>query len=236
MTIVQFEAREDAYDEAAERVAEIGAEAIRDRGRFLVALSGGDTPRPLLERLASPAYAKRLDWSVVDVFWADERCVAPTDERSNHRTARVALLDHVPIPADRVHRIAGEIDPLAAADAYELTLREALGKEGRLDLILLGIGVDGHTASLFPRHQALTETGRWVVPVHAPADPPWRVTMTLPLINAARHVLFLVIGSEKAAAVRDLQKGEPLPASMVQPADGSLTVLVDAEAASLLEG
>jgi len=236
MTIVRFEARDDLYDDAAERLARISAEAIRDRGRFLVALSGGETPRPLLERLASPACAKRLDWSVVDVFWVDERCVAPTDERSSVRAAQEALLDRVAIPADRIHRIAGEIDPLAAADAYELTLREVLGKEGRLDLILLGIGADGHTASLFPRHQALTETGRWVVPVHAPADPPWRVTMTVPLINAARHVLFLVTGKEKATAVRDLQKGEPLPASMVHPADGSLTVLVDADAASLLEG
>ena len=236
MTIVRFEARDDLYDEAAEQVTEIGAEAIRDRGRFLVALSGGETPRPLLERLASPAYAKRLDWSAVDVFWVDERCVAPTDERSSVRAAQEALLDRVAIPADRIHRIAGEIDPLAAADAYEVTLREVLGEERRLDLILLGIGADGHTASLFPRHQALTEAERWIVPVHAPADPPWRVTMTLPLINAARHVLFLVTGKEKATAVRYLQKGEPLPASMVHPADGSLTVLVDADAASLLEG
>jgi len=234
VTIVRFDTQAALYDDAADRFARIGAEAIRDRGRFLVALSGGDTPRPLLERLASPAYAKRLDWSVVDVFWTDERCVPASHVQSNYRAAREALLDRVPIPTDRIHRIAGEIDPLAAADAYELTLREVLGKEGRLDLILLGIGADGHTASLFPRHQALTETGRWGVPVHAPADPPWRVTMTLPLINAARHVLFLVIGSEKAAAVRDLQEGEPLPASMVRPADGTLTFLVDAEAASLL--
>ena len=233
MTFVRFETQEALYDRAAERVAEIGTEAIRDRGRFLVALSGGKTPRPLLEHLAASA---GLDWSVVDVFWADERCVPASDEHSNHRTARVALLDRVPIPADRIHRITGEIDPLAAADAYELTLREILGKAGRLDLILLGIGADGHTASLFPRHQALAETGRWVVPVHASANPPWRVTITLPLINAARHVLFLVTGKEKATAVRDLQMAKPLPASMVRPADGSLTVLVDADAASLLEG
>ncbi len=236
MTIERFETREDLYDHISDRFVRIGAGAIRDRGRFLVALSGGKTPRLLLERLASPAYAKRLDWSVVDVFWADERCVPASDVRSNYRAARETLLDRVPIPADRIHRIAGEIDPLAAADAYELILREILGEEGRLDLILLGMGADGHTASLFPRHQALTEIDRWIVPVHAPADPPWRVTMTLSLINAARHVLFLVAGKEKAAAVRALEAGEPLPASMVQPVDGSLTILVDAEAASLLEG
>lgn len=234
MTIVRFETREDLYDDASDRFARIGAEAIRDRGRFLVALSGGDTPLPVFGRLASPAHARRLDWSAVDVFWADERCVAPTDEQSNYRMAREALLDRVPIPADRIHHIAGEIEPLAAADAYELTLREVLGGEGRLDLILLGMGADGHTASLFPRHQALAETDRWIVPVHASADPPWRVTMTLSLINAARHVLFLVTGAEKAVAVRDLQEGEPLPASMARPSDGTLTFLVDVEAASLL--
>ncbi len=234
MTIVRIEAREDLYDDASNRFARIGAEAIRDRGRFLVALSGGETPRPVYERLASPPHARRLDWSAVEVFSVDERCVPLTDERSNYRMAREAFLDRVTIPANRIHRIKGEIDPLAAADAYELTLREVLGGEGRLDLILLGMGADGHTASLFPKHQALTETDRWVVPVHVPADPPWRVTMTLPLINTARHILFLVTGKEKATAVRDLQEGEPLPASMVRPADGTLSLFLDSGAASLL--
>jgi 6-phosphogluconolactonase len=236
MTFLRFETQEALYDRAAERVAEIGTEAIRDRGRFLVALSGGETPLPVYERLASLPYARRPDWSAVDVFWTDERCVPASDARSNVRAAQEALLDQVSIPADRIHRIDGERRPLDAADAYELVLREVLGKEGRLDLILLGMGADGHTASLFPRHQALTEADRWVVPVHASADPPWRVTMTLPLINAARHVLFLVTGTEKAHAVRDLEVGKSLPASMVQPAHGSLAILVDAEAASLLAG
>ncbi len=231
MKLVRFDTQEALVDRAAERVVRIGAEAIRERGRFLVALSGGDTPRPLYERLAASA---ELDWAAIDFFWADEWCVPPTDPRSNVRSAREALLDRVPIPADRIHRIAGELDPLAAADAYEIGLRRVLGADGRLDLILLGIGADGHTASLFPRHQALTETGRWIVPVHASADPPWRVTMTLPLLNAARHVLFLVGGAEKAAAVRDVVDGKPLPASMVRPTDGTVTLLVDEDAASLL--
>lgn len=234
MTFLQFETHEALYDRAAELVAEIGTEAIRDRGRFRVALSGGETPLPVYKRLASMPYARRLDWSAVEVFWTDERCVPASDGRSNVRAAQQALLDRVPIPADRIHRIAGEIDPLAAADAYELILREVLGEEGRLDLILLGMGADGHTASLFPRHQALTEVDRWVVPVHASADPPWRVTMTFPLINAARYVVFVVIGTEKAHSIRDLEAGKSLPASMVQPADGTLTFLVDEEAASLL--
>ena len=231
MTIVRFETREDLYDHASERFARLGAEAIRDRGRFLVALSGGETPRPLYERLAA---STEFNWPAIHVFWADERCVAPTDERSNYRMIRQALLDRVKIPADRIHCIEGERRPLDAADTYELVLREVLGWEGRLDLILLGIGADGHTASLFPRHQALVETDRWVVPVHAPADPAWRVTITLPLINAARHVLFLVAGTKKAEAVRALEGEESLPASMVRPVDGTLTFLVDREAASLL--
>jgi 6-phosphogluconolactonase len=236
MAIVRFETPEALHDHAAERFGQIGAEAIRDRGRFLVALPGGSTPRALFERLASPTYGVRLDWSLTHVFWTDERCVLASDERSNYRVVRAELLDHVGIPSDRIHRIAGEIDPLAAADAYEVLLRRVLGADGRFDLIVLGIGADGHTASLFPGHQALTETDRWVVPVHVSADPPWRVTMTLSLVNAARHILFLVTGAEKAGAVRGLQQGESLPASMVRPKDGALTFLVDAAAAGLVEG
>jgi 6-phosphogluconolactonase len=232
MKLVRFDSRESLFAHAAERFVQIGAEAIRERGRFLVALSGGETPRPLYERLAASG---ELDWAAVDVFWADERSVPPTDPRSNCRSARETLLDRVPIPADRIHRIAGELDPLAAADAYEIELRRVVGADGRLDLILLGMGADGHTASLFPRHQALTEEKRRIVPVHASAEPPWRVTMTLPLINAARHVLFLVVGAEKAEAVRDLMNGKPLPAAMVRPTDGTVAFLVDEAAASLLE-
>jgi 6-phosphogluconolactonase len=232
MKLVRFDTREALFAHAADRFVRIGIEAIRERGRYLVALSGGETPRPLYERLAA---SSELDWAAVDVFWADERSVPPTDPRSNYRSARETLLDRVPIPADRIHRIAGELDPLAAADAYEVELRSVLGAGGRFDLILLGMGADGHTASLFPRHQALTETERWIVPVHASAEPPWRVTMTLPLINAARHVLFLAAGAEKATAVRDLVDGKPLPAAMVRPRDGTVTFLVDEEAASLLE-
>jgi len=231
MKLVRLDTREALFTQAAEWFARIGADAIGERGRFLVALSGGKTPRPLYERLAASV---ELDWAAVDLFWADERCVPPADPRSNYQSAREALLDRVPIPADRIHRIAGELDPLAAADAYEIELRRALAEAGRLDLILLGIGMDGHTASLFPRHQTLTETERWVVPVHAPAAPPWRVTMTLPLINAARHVLFLATGAEKAEAVRDLADGKPLPAAMVYPTNGDLTFLIDEDAASLL--
>jgi len=231
MKLVRFDTQEKLFDHAADRAVRIGAEAIGDRGRFLVALSGGETPRPLYERLA---VREELDWSAVDIFWTDERCVPATDPRSNTRTVRETLLDRVPIPQERIHPIDGVRRPLDAADACEVELRRVLGADGRLDLVLLGLGAEGHTASLFPRHQALTETGRWIVPAHVSADPPWRVTMTLPLINAARHVLFLATGPEKAEAVRDLIDGKPLPASLVRPTDGELTILVDEQAASLL--
>ena len=229
MRLTRFDDPDALFADASDRFVQIGAEAIRTRGRFLVALSGGETPRRLYDRLAA---SSELDWAAVDVFWADERSVPAGDPASNYGSAHRALLAKISIPAENVHRIQGELSPLAAADACEVELRR-VGADGRLDLILLGMGADGHTASLFPRHQALTEAGRWIVPVHAPADPAWRVTMTLPLINAARHVLFLVTGKEKAVAVRDLQEGEPVPASMVRPANGTLTLLVDAEAASL---
>ena len=228
MKVVRFDTQEAVFAHAAERFVRIGAEAIRERGRFLVALSGGETPRPLYGRLAASA---ELDWAAVDVFWADERCVPPEDPASNYGLAHRALLAKVSILPENVHRIQGELDPLAAADAYEVELRRVLGTDGRLDLILLGIGADGHTASLFPRHQALTEAERWIVPVHVPADPPWRVTMTLPLINAVRHVLFLAAGAEKAAAVQDLVDGKLLPAGLICPKDGDLTFLIDEEAA-----
>jgi len=234
MKIVRFASCEALYNHAVAQVARIGAEAIAERGRFLVALAGGTTPRPLYERLASPTCA--IDWSAVDVFWTDERCVPAEDVRSNQKMAREALLGRVPIAAERIHPIDGALRPLDAADAYEVFLREVLGGDGRFDLVLLGVGADGHTASLFPRHQALAEDARWIVPVHVSADPPWRVTMTLPLIDAARHVLFLVAGAAKAPALRDLVDGKPSPASLVRPEVGTAAFLVDADAAALLRG
>lgn len=218
------------YDGAAALFSEHSCEAIDARGRFSVALPGGRSPRGLYERLAGSPWRDRIDWPSVHVFWSDERCVPPDDAASNYRTARRCLLDRVPIPRTNVHRIEGERQPLDAADAYEVQLRGFLGPEGHLDLVLLGMGGDGHTASLFPRHQGLLEIHRWILPVHTPAEPPWRITMTLPLINAARHVLFLVTGSEKAQALERIRAGEDLPAARVAPGNGNVTWLLDREA------
>ncbi|MGB2984064.1 MAG: 6-phosphogluconolactonase [Candidatus Bipolaricaulia bacterium] len=214
------------YDHAAKAIERLAAEAVRERRRLLVALSGGSTPIPLYERLTR---SKAIDWEHVHVFWSDERCVPPDDPASNFAAARRALLDSVPIPAEQIHRIEGERPPIEAADAYEILVRRTLGEEGRLDLVLLGMGTDGHTASLFPRHQALSETERWILPVHVSAEPAWRITMTLPLINAARHVQFLVVGREKANALSRIERGEDPPASRVTPAEGRLTWLVSTE-------
>ncbi len=232
LEIVQFSAVQELYAAAADRIVSTATQAIDARGRFVLAVSGGRTPIPVYERLA--AFPDRLDGTAIDVFWADERLVPSSDVLSNAKAVRDAWLDRVPVPSARIHPIDGTLEPLAAADAYELAVREILGNDGRFDLVVLGIGADGHTASLFPRHQALTERDRWVVPVHTPAAPPWRVTLTLPAINAARRVLFLAVGREKAEAVRALAAGEPVPAGQVRLSTGGVALLVDDAAAALV--
>lgn len=232
MKTVTFSSCEQLYDAAADLFIQRAQRSIAERGRFLVALCGGRDAVALYRRLGEPSASDRIHWASVHVLWSDERCVPPDDEASHSRAAHDALLDRVPVPPANVHRIDGERPPLEAADAYEVSLRELLGKEGRIDLVLLHLGADGHTASLFPRHQALTEIDRWILPVHVSREPPWRVTMTLPLINAARAVLFFVTGREKEDAVRRVLAGEDLPATRVRPTDGDLIWLLDREAAS----
>jgi 6-phosphogluconolactonase len=216
---------------AAEHFVAQASQAVAARGRFLAALSGGSTPRATYELLASEAFAARVDWPRLHVFWGDERCVPPDHAESNYRMAREALLDKVPIPAGNVHRIRGELPPDRAAAAYQAQLEAVLGEDGRFDLILLGMGADGHTASLFPGAAALEERVRWVVGNYVEKLDAWRVTLTLPLINRARHVLFLVSGAAKADALARVRAGHPLPAALVQPGHGELVWLVDRDAA-----
>jgi 6-phosphogluconolactonase len=217
---------------AAERFIGLASAAISERGHFFVALSGGSTPRPVYALLAEEPFVSRVDWTRVHVFWGDERCVPPDHPDSNYRMASRALLDHVPIPAENVHRIQGELLPQEAALVYRAELREVLGDDRRFDLILLGMGTDGHTASLFPGAMALEERERDVVAVYVEKRTAWRVTLTLPLINAARHVMFLVSGAGKAPLLARVRAGDPLPAALVQPEDGQLTWLVDRHAAA----
>lgn len=221
---------------AAEHIVAQAAKAVAARGRFSVALSGGATPRPTYELLATGEFAARVDWSRVHVLWSDERCVPPDHADSNYRLAREALLDRVPLPAGNVHRIRGELPPEQAAAAYESELEVTLGTDGRLDLILLGLGADGHTASLFPDTAALHERTRWVVANHVEKLSAWRVTLTLPVIDAARDVVFLVSGRSKAEILARVRIGEPLTAALVQPLEGQLTWLVDEAATAQLTG
>ncbi|MGH7530340.1 MAG: 6-phosphogluconolactonase [Gemmatimonadales bacterium] len=225
---------------AASRFVAAADEAIRASGRFAVALSGGSTPNTLYSRLATEPYVSRVPWPRVQWFWGDERCVPPHDPASNYRMAREALLDRVPVSESSVHRIRGEDDPAAAAAAYERTLQESFADaaNARLDLVLLGMGADGHTASLFPGGAAVRERERWVMAEYVTAVSMWRVTLTRVLINAAAHVLFLVTGREKAATLRRVLEGpyrpDVLPAQAIGRPGGRPRWLVDADAAAEL--
>lgn len=233
-------------ENAAQRFAGAASDAVRSHGQFVVALSGGATPRGLYERLAAPPYVSALPWSLVQVFWSDERCVARDRAASNYRMAREALLDHVPIRAENVHRIQGEDIPNVAAEAYERTLRTVLRTPrgppretpgARIDLVLLGLGDDGHTASLFPGD--VPDEERWVVARYDVTGSLWRVTLTPVLINAATEILFLVSGEGKAAIVHRVLDGprrpQELPAQLIAPVHGRMLWLLDAAAARDLE-
>jgi 6-phosphogluconolactonase len=226
----RIEVVEDVPAAATERIAA----AVRAGGH--IALSGGSTPRAAHERVA----AMDLDWSPVSVWFGDDRAVPPDHEHSNYRMAKESLLDRIAGPAPQVHRIRGELGHEGAAGAYEQELFEHLGDHEPpvLDLLLLGLGPDAHTASLFPGDPAVEERERWAVPVERPGMPPLvpRVTLTLPVLNAVRQAVFLVSGEDKAEAVARAFGGPPdpaAPASLVQPAD--LAVLLDPPAASLLK-
>lgn len=199
-----------------------------------IALTGGSTPKTAYVQAAEAG----IDWSQATLWFGDERCVAPDDERSNYRMAKEALLDRISGPPSTVQRMEGERGPREGADDYERKLHEVFGAGmPELDLVLLGLGPDGHCASLFPGQPTLQERERLVVGVEQAGMEPLvpRVSLTLPVINAARHVVFLVSGEDKAEAVARAFEGDPgahTPASLVQPASGTLTVLVDAAAAS----
>jgi 6-phosphogluconolactonase len=214
-------------------------QAIQARGRFSVALSGGHTPQRTYELLAEQPFRDRVDWEHVHVFWGDERCVPPDDTRSNERMTRQAWLDHVSIPAAQIHPIRCAHSPGQAARQYEALLREFFGDQPpSFDLIFLGLGEDGHTASLFPETPVLHEQERWISGVYVAEQDLYRVTLTAPIINHAAVVAFLVAGTAKAGVLRAVLEGpsDPhrLPAQLIQPTEGELHWLVDQEASSLV--
>jgi 6-phosphogluconolactonase len=235
-----FSSPELLADAVAQHIVTSAAEAISSRGLFTLALAGGSTPRAAYSRLATgDCQLATGDWRLVHILWGDERCVPPDDPRSNYRMAKEALLDRVPIPPDQIHRIRGEDDPEKAAVEYEREVRALLGSEG-LDLVLLGLGEDGHTASLFPGPSAVHETVRWVVAVPAPDGTMWRVTLTPAVLNAAKNVTFVVSGASKAVRLQQVLQGpftpDVLPAQAIRPAQGQLTWMVDQAAAGRLRG
>lgn len=236
-----FDDAESLARGTAARVAELARASIEARGLFTVALSGGSTPRRIYELLAGAEFKDGIDWPNVHVYFGDERMVPPDHAESNYRMADEALLSKVGIPPENVHRIDGVGDAAANASVYESELRGLFAdvEWPRLDHVLLGMGDDGHTASLFPGTNALNETRLWVAPNWVEKLGAWRVTLTAPAINAARHVTFLVAGSAKAGRLREVLKGERdasrLPSQLIRPSDGTLEWFVDRAAAGRLE-
>ncbi len=225
---------------AAEAIVSDAARAVAERGRFDWALAGGSTPRALYRLLADDPYRARLPWNAIHFYWGDERHVPPDHADSNYRMAREAMLDRVPVPAENVHRIPAERpDAAVAAAEYEATLRAiftvAAGEWPRFDLVQLGLGPEGHTASLFPGSPLLAERERWVAAPWVEAQQTFRITLTPPVLNHARRAMFLVSGDEKAAALHAVLEGPREPA--VYPAQivaGNRLWLVDRAAARLL--
>ncbi len=228
---------------AADLFALTTQEAAAARGRCSVALGGGATPRAYYGLLARQQFSQKVPWRRVHLYWGDERCVGPDDPASNYGLARDSFIKHVPLPAVNVHRVHGEDEPEAAAAAYDAELQALAALERPrsdlpvFDLIALGLGKDGHTASLFPHSEALAEDDRLAVATQSPDGQP-RITITYPVINAARHVWFVVSGGEKAGMVAEVLEGlrvpKAVPAQAVAPVHGELLWLLDEAAAAEL--
>ncbi len=221
---------------------QVVVQAVESRGVARLAISGGSTPKAVFALLADPTepFLTTIPWTRLQLFWVDERCVGPDDPDSNYGMTRKAMLDEVPLPPENVHRMEGELDPEEGASRYEAMLRNAFKLEGAetptFDLILLGLGDDGHTASLFPHTDALNEMSRLVVANHVPQKDTWRLTLTWPVITQGREVAFLIEGGAKAAMVKTVFTGpyqpEEHPSQLIRPSSGRLTLLLDEAAAS----
>ncbi|HEY6846386.1 MAG TPA: 6-phosphogluconolactonase [Terracidiphilus sp.] len=230
---------------AAQYFLEMASESVQARGRARIAISGGSTPKTTFALLADPnePWRSHMPWDALDLYWVDERCVPPDQADSNYRMTREAMLDHVPLKPEQIHRVEGELDPETAAARYESELRNTFRLEGaetpRFDLVALGMGPDGHTASLFPRTEAIHELSRLSVANHVPQQKDsWRITLTWPVINHASSVFFLIAGNDKAAVLNEVLTGrrdpERLPSQLIWPASGILTLILDKAAAALL--
>ena len=225
---------------AAEQFVALARQAIAARGRVSVALSGGSTPKALYSLLATGKFSEQLAWRQIHLFWGDERCVAPDHAESNFRMVKESLLSRILIPSENVHRMIGEIEPAIAATAYETELRQFLHlsqeKLPRFDLVLLGLGEDGHTASLFPGSSALNETEHFVATTYVEKLNAHRLTLTFPVINNAAQITFLIAGQSKGAVVKEIlgneAGGATYPAARIEPHSGECAWMITADAAA----
>ena len=239
--IEMFEDLEELSRAAAQLFSEVARQSVASRGRFSVLVSGGETPRRTYELLSKEPHLSGLPWDRMHIFFGDERCVPAGDPRSNALMLQHALLDRVPLAKQQVHPIRCESDPQAAATEYENELREYFaGVQPEFDLVLLGLGDDGHTASLFPGSPALNELEHWTAVARKQGEEIMRVTLTPPLLNQAGLVLFLVAGPDKARILKELLEGpfnpHLLPAQLIRPLSGKLRWFADRSAAALLSG
>jgi 6-phosphogluconolactonase len=235
-----FDDSEAVARAAARRFVDLAHESLNARGGFSVALAGGSTPKRVYELLASDEFNTQIAWQHVHIFFGDERCVPPEHHDSNYRMAREALLTHVMLPVENVHRMVGEGDAVANARLYEDELREFFdgAQWPAFDLVMLGMGDDGHTASLFPGSRALSEEQAWVTANWVEKFDTFRITLTAPAINHARHVMFIVTGAGKADRLPEVLNGpsepERLPSQLIKPIDGMLEWFTDKAATAKL--
>jgi len=236
-TLRVFDTPADVAAALADTFVNCAKDAIAQRGSFAVSLAGGRTPKAAYMLLAQPSRASAIDWEKVQVYFGDERCVPPDDDQSNYKMAREAFLDAVKIPSWNVHRIRAEEEPAKAAEWYRDALVASFGTHPHLDLVMLGMGPDGHTASLFPGANPLTDSGALVRAVYSESQKQWRVTLTPTVLNGARAVVFAVEGAGKTKTLATVREGpyDPTlyPSQIIAPEDGTLTWLVDKAAAGV---
>ena len=229
---------EEINTKAAELFIASAQKAIAEKGKFTAVLTGGTSPAGIYKLLASDDYKNKIDWNKVFIFWGDERWVPLTDDLSNAKMSYAALLSHVPIPSENIFEMyAANVTPEDFAVTYEQSIRNVLGNEGKFDLILLGMGDDGHTASLFPGQAVLEEQNKWVAAYYLEPQKMHRITLTAPLINKAEKIIVVAFGEKKAAALKEVTTGDYNPAvypmQLIKPVSGELLFLVDSNAAGI---
>ncbi|MES2733662.1 MAG: 6-phosphogluconolactonase [Bacteroidota bacterium] len=240
MDIQVYTDAEALSNAAAKLFVELSQEAIGRYGRFTVVLSGGSTPKRVHELLAQSPYCEAVDWPNVHVFWGDERCVPMDDERSNAKMAYDTLLNHVPVPSSQIHPMSGTLPPAESAAQYEALLKTYFPEPiPRFDLVFLGMGDDGHTASLFPGTTAIQEQARWAIDNYVEKVGMYRITLTAPAINSADAIAFMVAGTNKAEVLKEVLEGQyqpdVLPSQLIKPIDGELIWLLDTAAAAQIK-